>query len=244
MELKTLFDGWMAHARTRYAEKQWLLSKWEVCEGVDWPRDKVETMIATIIAGLDLKKTDSLADLGCGGAWIMKILEPYAGQTVGLDFCRDMLVNARLSHPQGRLVQGAIGSLPFKEGTFDKALSYFVFLNFMDDVFVESALVDVWRVVKRGGRALIGQLPDRDRSKDYDAEKKAYLDYCAKAYTVGSSNRDIQRAPQKLFDVPEIRALLERRGIRYEMQPSFNPFYRPGIAPTVTWRFDLVLYKD
>jgi ubiquinone/menaquinone biosynthesis C-methylase UbiE len=215
-----------------------------VYEGVEWPPEKVELMVKTIAEGLDLKKTDMLADLGCGGAWIMKLLEPYVRQAMGLDFCRDMLENARLIHPRGWLVQGALGHLPVREGAFDKALSYFVFLNFMDDVFVEAALLDVWRILGKGGRALIGQLPDERRSKDYDTAKEDYLDYCRRVYTLGASNRDVQRAPQKLFNVPRLKAFLERNQVRYEMRPTFNPFYYPGAAETVDWRFDLLMFKD
>jgi ubiquinone/menaquinone biosynthesis C-methylase UbiE len=244
MGLKELFEDWTEYAGTRYKDKQWLLSKWEPCEGIEWPRDKVEAMVSTIVDGLDLKGSDTLADLGCGGGWIMKLLEPHSRWVMGLDFCWDMLKNARLIHPQGCLVQGAIGRLPVKDNTFDKALSYFVFLNFVEDAFIEAALLDVRRILKKGGCALIGQIPDGERSKDYDAAKAQYLDYCRRVFTLGASNRDIQRVPQKLFNVSKLRSFLEREKIRYEIRPTFNPFYHPGAPKTVDWRFDLVLFKD
>jgi hypothetical protein len=37
---------------------------------------------------------------------------------------------------------------------------------------------------------------------------------------------------------------LDGAGLRHEIRPSFNPFYRPGEPETVRWRFDLVIFKD
>lgn len=242
-DLKKMFESWGEFSAGTYVDKQWLLSKWEVIEGVIWPPEKIELMISSIIQGLGLSKNDRLADIGCGGGWIMKDLSSQAGEVVGLDFSQAMLKTASKLCPDGRLVCGELGRLPFRDGSFDRALSYFVFLNFTDDDFVENAILDLLRVLKKGGRALIGQLPYQDRSKDYDAAKAEYLAYCVRDFKLGKSHREICRAPQKLFDADKLRDFLKKENCIFEFRDSFNPFYRAGEPKTVDWRFDLILTK-
>ncbi|MCB9771253.1 MAG: class I SAM-dependent methyltransferase [Candidatus Omnitrophica bacterium] len=241
--MQKLFESWGDTAKGEYIDQQWLLSKWEVVEGVVWPIEKINLMTQTIVDGIELKKTDTLADLGCGGGWILKQLKPYSKSVVGLDFSQSMLRKAVEFCPSEKLVCGEIGRLPFHEASFDCAISYFVFLNFLDDDFVEQGLIDVLRILKRGGRALIGQLPDQSRSQDYDRAKSEYFAYCAKTFKLGESHREVCQAPQKLFDIEKLRNFLQREGITYELKKSFNPFYCPGAEPVVDWRFDLVLHK-
>jgi len=244
MELKKLFEEWAQKVHRDYVDRQWMLSKWEVVEGIEWPEEKIDTMVETIVAGLDLQETHLAVDLGCGGGWITKLLKGNAGRIIGLDFSRQMLANARVLMPRGEFLCGEIGRLPFKDKTVDRALSYFVFLNFMDDSFVEQALGDVLRILKKGGKALIGQLPDQGKAREYDAAKAAYLDYCQKVYRMGKSTRHICQAPQKLFRKEKLEDFLKGEGIPYHFRDSFNPFYRPGEPKTINWRFDLILEKS
>ncbi|MCC6758178.1 MAG: class I SAM-dependent methyltransferase [Candidatus Omnitrophica bacterium] len=242
-DLKKLFESWGKTAKREYVDQQWLLSKWEVVEGIVWPQEKINLMTQTIVDGLQLQKSDSLVDIGCGGGWILKQLKPYVNRIVGLDFSQSMLANARQFCPQDDLVCGEIGRLPFGDEVFDHGLSYFVFLNFLDDDFVERGLLDALKTIKKGGKLLVGQLPDKSKSKLYDHAKGEYLKYCEKRFRLGESHRDVCRAPQKLFDLDKLRGFLEREKIDHEFRRSFNPFFRPGVEPTVEWRFDLVLKK-
>ncbi|MBF0122288.1 MAG: class I SAM-dependent methyltransferase [Candidatus Omnitrophica bacterium] len=244
MQLKKIFEEWTGFTENKFSDRQWLLAKWEVSEGVVWPKAKIDVMIKTILQRLDLRFDHTLIDLGCGGGWILDLLSGRVQSAVGLDFSWGMIQNAAVLVPRNRLIQGAIGELPFKDGTFDRILCYFVLINVLDDTDVERFLVDMFRVLKPGGRLLVGQMPDRAGSKDYDSAKVEYFDYCRSHYQLGDCLRDQNRIPQKLFDVLRLRAFLDSQKIRYEICPSFNPFYRPGEPETVTWRFDLVLYKD
>lgn len=242
-ELKMLFDSWAGRVDPSYARQQWLLSKWEVVEGVIWPPEKVRAMIDHIASGLECRRSDLLLDLGCGGGWILKELATRVRWAAGLDFSPPMLTLARSCDPAGHFIAGEIGRLPLRDGVCDRALSYFVFLNFMEDGFVQRALQEVHRILKKGGRALIGQLPDMSRSRDYDRAKSEYLDYCQQVFHLGKSNREVCRAPQKLFDREHLETFLRREDIPFHFRDSFNPFLRPGSAETVPWRFDLILEK-
>jgi len=243
MDLKVLFDSWAKTASNDYTDKQWLLSKWEVVEGVEWPQEKIDSMIKSIVEGLELKSSDVLFDLGCGGGWILKALKPNVQKVIGLDFSQLMLTNATTICPEEVFICGEIGKLPFGDNTCDCALSYFVFLNFMDDDFVSSSILDIMRILKKGGHALIGQLPDKTRSADYDKAKSDYIKYCDDVYRLGKSHRDVCRAPQKLFDKENLKNFLDRQNISYHFRNSFNPFYREQQPEKVDWRFDLILEK-
>nr|CAX68897.1 SAM-dependent Methyltransferase 11 [uncultured bacterium] len=244
MALKNLFDDWLSFAKDKYADRQWLLSKWEIREGIVWPEKKIRIMMESIVRGLDLKKDHALIDLGCGGGWILNFLNHgLSNPPIGLDFCRPMLESARKLSPNAAFVQGEIGRLPFKNESFDRVLCYFVLINMMDDALIFQSISDIYRIVRKSGVVLIGQLPDKDRSKMYDKAKADYAAFCESHYRLGPSIRDVAYMPQKLFDIPKLRNYLERSNISYELRPSFNPFYREGESETVDWRFDLILKK-
>jgi len=243
MDLKKLFDDWGAHAKNSYGQKQWLLSKWDNLDGVEWPLKKIEVMVRTIVEGLSLDEQQILADLGCGGGWIMARLRPFVRKAVGVDFSLPMIDSAKTVCPKETLICAKIGQLPFGENSIDRALSYFVFLNFMDDRFIEQALMDIHRVMKPGGKALIGQLPDVTMSAQYDEAKARYVQYCEEHFQITKSNRETCQAPQKLFDRSVLAEFLTKKNISHHFRESFNPFYWDGEPETVAWRFDLVLEK-
>ncbi len=244
LELKSLFNAWAKEVDGDYAQRQWLLSKWELFEGIAWPKEKYDTMIRSIAVGLQLQSGDNLIDLGCGGGWILKARSAYAKRgVVGLDFSGEMLRFARQTLPETPLINGEIGRLPLKSESFAKALSYYVFLNFADDAYVEQGILEVWRVLKKGGRALIGQLPDKNGSAAYEAAKAEHLEFCRRTYPLGKNNRDTHLLPLRLFDKDALSRSLNERNIRHQFLDSFNPFFRSGQPALVNWRFDLVLEK-
>lgn len=243
MSLKDFFDDWTSATKGSYAQRQWLLSKWEVFDGIEWSQDKIGVMLGTILDALKPEKQHLFLDLGCGGGWITRRLAKQVRQAVGLDFCADMLSVAAAASA-GDWVQGDIGRLPVKTSSVDRVLSYFVFLNFLDDSFVEQALLEIHRVLAPGGVALIGQMPDAAGSLLYDRSKKEYMDYCSGQMRLGKRNDQDSRAPLRTFDRKSLVRFLTGKGIACEIRPAFNPFYRQGAPVTVEWRFDLLLFKD
>lgn len=242
--LQDMFDDWVRQAPDGCRQKPWMLSKWEVVEGVEWSEEKIERLLSSIREGLDLQEDDMLADLGCGGGWILERLRQGVKYGVGVDFSLPMLQQASSALTALPLMAGEIGRLPFKSETFDKLLSYFVFINFMDDTFVYRAIADIYRVLKPGGRALLGQLPDKEASSVYDREKQSYFLYLEETFNLGRSLRDICPIPQKLYNRSELESFLKRSGMAYDIRPSFNPFYRPGVSDRIEWRFDIILRKS
>ena len=128
----------------------------------------------------------------------------------------------------------------FSFSTFRTA--YFVFINLTQERYIQDSLLQINRILKQGGRAVIGQLPDRRGSKDYDKAKEDYLNYCQKKFDIKKEIRPY-RPPIKLFDKASLMEWLRKKNIPVRAVDSFNPFYRPGGPKTVSWRFDLVLEK-
>jgi len=244
MKLKELFDLWGSQAQDQYADKQWLLSKWEVNEGIDWPEEKTEVMVKSLLQGLQPQPTDTIIELGCGGAWILDQLKTYTRKFYGLDFSMEMLKFADQQFKGDHLICGEIGQLPFFSNYFDCILSYYVFMNFDDDVYIEQSILEIIRVLKKGGRALIGQLPEREGSLRYEQAKSEYFKYCQSQFEVGKSIREEHKPPLRLFEKDQLSAFLNEQKVSFFYQDSFNPFYYSGQNKSIDWRFDLIIQKD
>ncbi len=240
MFLKSLFNDWAKTAGMRYQQQQWLLSKWDVLDGVVWPPEKINILIDHVRHALDLNGNDILLDLGCGGGWILDRLGVLAARGFGCDLSIEMLRNASGRRP---LFNADACALPLKDGCCDRVLCYFVLINFMDLNAVEQAISEIIRVLKPGGRAVIGQIPDKTQSSMYDQEKARYVDYCQKVFSVRGNNRDTCVIPIQLFEKEFFQNILGRSGCRFDVIPAFNPFYRPGEPQTIDWRFDVVIER-
>jgi len=200
-------------------------------------------MIKTIVQALELKGEDNLLDLGCGGGWITQELGRHCNKITGVDISIEMLQNALKELDQDGIFCAEAAKLPFKEEAFSKVLCYFVFINIMDMDYVKESIKEIYRVLKKGGIAFIGQLPDSLGSGEYDKEKESYIEYCSKEFNLGKNNRNVHTIPINLYDKPSLKRFLEEENITHEICNSFNPFYRPGQEELISWRFDLILKK-
>jgi len=243
MELKEMFDAWGRQAHQVYADQQHLLSKWEINEGIEWPKEKTDILINSLVEGLSPQREDVFIELGCGGGWIASALTPYFKESYGLDFSMEML-RAAVKRFHGKLVNADIAKLPVCDDSFDCVLSYYVFMNFTDDQYVRRSFSEIVRILKKGGRALIGQLPDNDGSQSYEQAKEQYVAYCQKIFKVGKSIREDYKPPLRLFDREIITQMLKALDVKFCFRNSFNPFYRPGQEKLIDWRFDIVITKN
>ena len=242
-ELRKIFDAWAGDARKRYDERQWILSKWENFEGVQWSPEKISQLVGHIRDGLQFPSRGTFLDAGCGGGWILGALNDGKMRFTGLDISEKMLQAAHRSLQNSHLTCGEIAKLPFRSESFDRVLCYFVIINFKDIDYLRQSILEIARVLRKGGRALIGQIPDQTKSADYDRDKAAYLGYCRKTFKLGVHIRDQHVIPVNVFSREQLLGFVRETGVPFEVRPSFNPFYRPGSAKTVDWRFDIILNK-
>lgn len=108
---------------------------------------------AEVIAGLlEVRPADLLLDLGCGHGRHARALAGRA-RLVGLD--RSAAYLARARGAGASLVRGDLRRLPFREGAFDAAFSWYASLFMWDDAANLAALREMERVTRRGGRVLV-----------------------------------------------------------------------------------------
>jgi SAM-dependent methyltransferase len=121
-----------------------------------------ESMIASICAQAGLDRSSTVLEVGCAGGFLALGLAPRVAQYVGVDVSAPAIELARrldLPNAEFRHVNGK--RLPFEDDGFDAAISYDVVTNFPDFDAVARLVRESVRVVRPGGRVLIGSVPDR-----------------------------------------------------------------------------------
>ncbi len=103
---------------------------------------------------VNINKTDTALDCGCGGGANVKRLLEKCQRAVGLDYspvsvAKAKEVNARaISQNRCRIVGGDVTSLPFKDESMD-VVTAFETVYFWQEI--EKAFAEIYRVLKPGG---------------------------------------------------------------------------------------------
>jgi ubiquinone/menaquinone biosynthesis C-methylase UbiE len=119
----------------------------DVYERVHAPRfvDAGRDLIAELLVGAD----DLVLDVGSGTGAVAAAAVATGARVVGVDRSLPMLAAGRRTHPDLRLAAAEAIDLPFRDRTFDVVIGNFVLAHFAK---VETALFDVVRVLRPGGR--------------------------------------------------------------------------------------------
>ena len=121
------------------------------------------TGLAYLHPALDPRPGECALDLGSGGGFdtvlAARAVAPN-GSVKGLDLAAAMVARARalaaaLGLKNAELVEGDAEAMPFEDGTFDAALANGFFNLCTDKAAVAREL---WRVLKRGGRAVVAEI--------------------------------------------------------------------------------------
>lgn len=111
-------------------------------------RQYMQPALATATAG---RPGARILDCGCGTGSNLEMLRPY-GNAVGFDLTR---VGTEFARAHGhRVAQASIGEIPFQTGVFDLVTSFDVF-QVLPDAVEKAAIVEMSRVLKRGGWLLL-----------------------------------------------------------------------------------------
>ena len=135
--------------------RAYINQKAAICDETVAERDtnKLEQMAKR----LDIKPGSIVLDVGMGtGVFIPFLLREIGkgGRIVALDFAEKMLGRACTKGFNGDIgyLQADVVSIPLRDEVFDAVVCYSSFPHFQDEL---EALVEMKRVIKRGGRLLI-----------------------------------------------------------------------------------------
>jgi ubiquinone/menaquinone biosynthesis C-methylase UbiE len=120
-----------------------------------------EDLISSILQQLAATKTSKLLEVGSASGFLAWGLAPRVTEYVGVDVAaKAVRLGNRLglANAEFRVADGA--SLPFPESSFDAVVCYDVFTNFPSFDPGAKIIAEMVRVLRPGGRALVGSIPD------------------------------------------------------------------------------------
>lgn len=197
---------------------------------------------------LGLKPGQRLLDLCCGSGRHLVHFAKMTDRAVGLDYSRELLLHGRARHGAAlRAVRADMRAVPFANA-FDAVTSFFTsFGYFQDDAENMQVIAETARALKPSGRFFIDYVnPDCVRDtlepltvrtiEDYAIEERRWIDERARRVNKttrvsrdGAVVRDLGESV-RLYDEAELRALLDRAGLRCER--AFGDYTGAPLAQT------------
>jgi ubiquinone/menaquinone biosynthesis C-methylase UbiE len=110
-------------------------------------------MYQVVLKHLELSDKYRLLDAGCGSGLFTHLAARTGVEVIGVDAAQGLLELARLRDPQISFLQEDLETLPFKDNNFDIVTG---FNSFQYAGSIENALREAKRVLKPGGRLVIG----------------------------------------------------------------------------------------
>lgn len=134
-----------------------------------------------ILKHLEPRETDVLVDIGCGDGTLLNLAiqlqsaeEQEKGTAVGVlptveevGRLNAFLIERKLSS-RIRIIHGLAQKIPLPDEFADLTVANGVFLLLPDEASIDSALQEMYRITKRGGKIFIGELPCLD---EHEVEK-------------------------------------------------------------------------
>lgn len=106
-----------------------------------------------------LSDEENLLEVGCGTGRIYSELAIRLSHCAAVDLSLEMLKIAQ-SRGAANLIQSYGDQLPFKNESFSRAICCGVLTNIKDDKIIDGIITELFRVIRRGGYFLIGDIPD------------------------------------------------------------------------------------
>lgn len=132
---------------------------------------RYEELIGSIWEQTASTTTSRLLEVGTASGFLARGLAPRVGFYAGVDVSADAVgVARRLGRPNAGFLCGDGSRLPLRDNGFDAAFCYDVFTNFPDFAFGAGILREMLRVVRPGGRVLVGSLPDQHLRQPFEVK--------------------------------------------------------------------------
>jgi len=120
-----------------------------------------EDLIASILQQVGANETSSLLEVGSASGFLAWGLAPRVARYVGVDVAAEAVRLGRrleLVNAEFKVADGT--SLPFQDSSFDAVVCYDVFTNFPSFEPGAKIIAEMIRVLRPGGKALVGSIPD------------------------------------------------------------------------------------
>jgi ubiquinone/menaquinone biosynthesis C-methylase UbiE len=128
-----------------------------------------QDMIDSIIDLCAIDERSSVLEVGCAAGFLSLGVAPRVKQYHGVDLAVGALkVARRLRLPNAKFSVADGGSLQFRSNCFDAAFCYDVFTNFPDFSFGSPLIGEMFRVVRPGGKVVVGSVPDRAVQQQFE----------------------------------------------------------------------------
>lgn len=102
---------------------------------------------------LTLTENSLLLDAGCGSGMFSSMAIENGAQVIGIDAAPGLLEVARQRNPQNNFLEEDLETMPFAKNSFDVVAGFNSFQYAGD---FKNALLEAKRVMKRGGKLVIG----------------------------------------------------------------------------------------
>jgi ubiquinone/menaquinone biosynthesis C-methylase UbiE len=118
-------------------------------------------MMESIQEQLEVRKDQSLLEAGCAAGFLVRGLAAMCGTYTGMDIAPQAVKRARsLGIGNAKFRVADARKMPFPEDSFDRVISYNVLINIPDFALAKEMMTEMVRVVRRGGKVMIGSVPD------------------------------------------------------------------------------------
>jgi SAM-dependent methyltransferase len=142
-----------------------------------------DDLIASILEQCAVGLGSSVLEVGCAAGFLARGVAPRVASYFGVDLAKPPLrVAARLGLRNARFRVGDGAGLGFSDSSFDAAFCYDVFTNFPQFTDGVPIIQEMLRVVRPGGRALVGSVPDSDTKEAFEAQVAAVTHDLNKRY--------------------------------------------------------------
>lgn len=117
---------------------------------------------------LEIKPRTMVLDVCCGTGDLTQIIRKFfpRAKIIGLDFSKNMLLQAKKKNPEEVFIQADCTKLPFKDNEFDYVTAAFGLRNIQDR---KKAIREIYRVLNYGGKFMHLDFGEKNKfSKIFD----------------------------------------------------------------------------